>query len=69
MKLSCIVLKLVLTETKVNHPQCPFIQMTDTDVTFLFSSNIVGHTHMYVMTLMSSPPFLPLSRPWSGLSV
>ena len=42
--------------------------MTDTDVTFLFSSNIVGHTHMYVMTL-TSPPFLPLSRQWAGLSV
>ena len=42
--------------------------MTDTNVTFLFSSNIVGHTHMYVMTL-TSPPFLPLSRPWTGLSV
>jgi hypothetical protein len=33
---------------------CPFIQMTDTDDTFLFSSNIVGHTHMYVMTFTSS---------------
>jgi hypothetical protein len=42
--------------------------MTDTDVTFLLSSNIVGHTHIYVMTL-TSPPFLPLSRPWAGLSV
>ena len=42
--------------------------MTDTDVTFLLSSNIVGHTHMYVMTL-TSPPFLTLFRPWAGLSV
>ena len=58
----------VLHSLPVNHPQCPFIQMTDTNVTFLFSSNIVGHTHMYVMTL-TSPPFLPLSRPWAGLSV
>ena len=29
--------------------------MTDTDATFLFSSNIVGHTHMYVMTLTRLP--------------
>ncbi len=41
--------------------------MTDTDVTFLLSSNIVGHDHMYLMTL-TSPPFLPLSRPWAGLT-
>jgi hypothetical protein len=42
--------------------------MTDTDATFLFCYNIVGHTHMYVMTF-TSPPFLTLSRLWAGLSV
>ena len=39
--------------------------MTDTDVTFLFCYNIIGHAHMYVMTFTSTP-FLPLSRPWAG---
>ena len=50
------------------HPQCPFIQMNDTDVTFLSCYNVVGHTRMHVMTL-TSPPTLPLSRPWAGLSM
>ena len=61
----------VLNTLPVNHPQCPFIQMTDTDVTdvtFLSCYNIVGHTRMHVMTL-TSPPSLPLSRPWAGLSM
>jgi hypothetical protein len=58
----------VLHPLPVNHPQCPFIQMTDTDVTFLSCYNTVGHTRMHVMTLTSSPT-LPLSRPWSGLSM
>jgi hypothetical protein len=53
----------VLNTLPVNHPQCPFIQMTDTDVTFLSCYTIVGHTRMHVMTL-TSPPSLPLSRPW-----
>ena len=44
--------------------------MTDTDVTFLSCYNIIGHTRMDVMTLTrTSPPFLPLSRPWAGLSL
>ena len=42
--------------------------MTDTDVTFLSCYNTVGHTRMHVMTL-TSPPTLPLSRPWAGLSM
>ena len=42
--------------------------MTDTDVTFLSCYNIVGRTRMQVMTL-TSPPSLPLSRPWAGLSI
>ena len=50
------------------HPQCPFIPMTDTDVTFLSGYNIVGRARMHVMTL-TSPPSLPLSRPWAGLSM
>ncbi len=58
----------VLNTLPVNHPQCPFIQMTDTDVTFLSCYNTVGHTRMHVMTL-TSPPTLPLSRPWAGLSM
>ena len=58
----------VLHPLPVNHPQCPFIQMTDTDVTFQSCYNTVGHTRMYVMTL-TSPPTLPLSRPWAGLSM
>jgi hypothetical protein len=57
----------VLHPLPVNHPQCPFIQMTDTNITFLSCYNTVGHTRMYVMTL-TSPPSLPLSRPWAGLS-
>ena len=43
----------VLNAIPVNHPQCPFIQMTDTDVTFLSCYNTVGHTRMHVMTLTS----------------
>ena len=35
--------------------------MTDTDVTFLFCYNIIGHAHMHVMTF-TPPPLLPLSR-------
>jgi hypothetical protein len=44
------------------------MQMTDTEVTFLSCYNTVGHTRVRVMTL-TSPPFLPLSRPWAELSV
>jgi hypothetical protein len=58
----------VLNALPVNYPQCPFIKRTDTDVTFLLCYNIVGHTRMHVMTL-TSPPSLPLSRPWAGLSM
>jgi len=42
--------------------------MTDTEVTFLFCYNTVGHTRMYDMTL-TSPPSLPLSSPWAGLNM
>ncbi len=58
----------VLYPLPVNHTQCPFIQMTDTDVTFLSCCNTVGHTRMHVTTLTSLPT-LPLSRPWAGLSM
>jgi hypothetical protein len=44
------------------------LTVTDTDVTFLSCYNIIGHIRMDVMTL-TSPPSLPLSRPWAGLSV
>ena len=37
----------VLNALPVNQPQCPFIQMTDTDVTFLSCYNTVGHTRCY----------------------
>jgi hypothetical protein len=49
----------VLNALPVNHTQCPFIKMTDTDVTFLSCYNIVGHTRMHVMTL-TSPPSLQI---------
>ena len=58
----------VLYSLSGTHPQCPIIQMTNTEVTFLSWYNTVGHTRVYVMTL-TSPPSLPLSRPWSELSV
>ena len=58
----------VLYSLSGNHPQCPFVQMTDTEVTFLSCYNTVGHTRVYVMTL-TSPPSLPLSRSWAELSV
>jgi hypothetical protein len=58
----------VLCSLSGNHPQCPFIQMTYTDVTFLSHYNIVGHARVSVITL-TSPPSLPLSRLWAELSV
>jgi hypothetical protein len=57
----------VLNTLPINRPQCPFIQMTDTNVTFLSCYNIVGRARMHVMTL-TSPASLPLSRPWAGLN-
>ena len=45
----------VLYSLSGNHPQCPFIQMTDTEVTFLSCYNTVGHTRVYVMSLTSPP--------------
>ena len=58
----------VLYSLSGNHPQCPFVQMTDTEVTFLSCYNTVGHARVYVMAL-TSPPSLPLSRLWAELSV
>jgi hypothetical protein len=58
----------VLYSLSGNHPQCPFIQMTDTDVTFLSCYNIVGHARVCVITL-TSPPSLTRSRLWAELSV
>jgi hypothetical protein len=46
--------------------------MTDTDVTFPSCYNVVGHARIHVMTVtmtLTSPPSLPLSRPWAGLSM
>ena len=62
------ILSRVLYSLSGNHPQCPFIQMTDTDVTFLSCYNIVGHASVHVITL-TSPPSLPLSSLWAELSV
>ena len=59
---------ILLYSLSGNHPQCPFIQMTDTDVTFLSCYNTVGHARVYVMAL-TSPPSLLLSRLWAELSV
>jgi hypothetical protein len=50
----------VLHPLPVNHPQCPFIQMTDTDVTFLSASlscyNTVGDGSY---TYVRHHPYLP----------
>jgi hypothetical protein len=42
--------------------------MTDTGVTFLSNYNNVGRARVYITTL-TSPPSLPLSRPWAELKV
>jgi hypothetical protein len=45
-----------------NHPQCPFIQMADTDVTFPPNYSNMDLARLYVM-ILNSPPSLP---PGSG---
>jgi hypothetical protein len=42
--------------------------MTDTDVTFLPKYHNMDSARLYVM-ILTSPPSLPLSRPWAGLGV
>jgi hypothetical protein len=42
--------------------------MTDTDVTFLPEYHNMDPARLYVM-ILTSPPSLPLSRPWAGLGV
>jgi hypothetical protein len=42
--------------------------MTDTDVTFLPKYHNMDPARVYVM-ILTSPPSLPLSRPWVGLGV
>jgi hypothetical protein len=42
--------------------------MTDTDVTFLPEYHNMDPSRLYVM-IFTSPPSLPLSRPWAGLGV
>jgi len=54
-----------LSTSPFNHPQCPFIQMTDTDVRFLPDYNNMDPARFYVM-ILSSPPYLPLSGPGQG---
>jgi hypothetical protein len=46
-------------------PSVPFIQMTDTDVTFLLNYNCIDLARLYVM-ILTSPPSLPRSRLWAG---
>jgi hypothetical protein len=48
--------------------ECPFIPMTDTDVTFLPNYNKMDLARLYVM-ILTSPPSLPRSRLWTGLGV
>ena len=57
-----------LSTSQFNHPQCPFIKMTDTDVTFRPKYHNMDPARLYVM-ILTSPPSLPLSRPWAGLGV
>jgi hypothetical protein len=57
-----------LSTSPFNHLQCPFIQMIDTDVTFLPKYHNMDPARLYVM-ILTSPPSLTLSRPWAGLSV
>ena len=42
--------------------------MNDTDVTFLPEYHNMDPSRLYVM-ILTSPPSLPLSRPWAGLGV
>ena len=42
--------------------------MTHTDVTFLPEYHNMDPSRLYVM-ILTSPPSLPLSRPWAGLGV
>ena len=42
--------------------------MTDTDVTFRPEYHNMDSARLYVM-ILTSPPSLPLSRPWAGLGV
>ena len=42
--------------------------MTDTDVTFRPKYHNMDPARLYVM-ILTSPPSLPLSRPWAGLDV
>ena len=42
--------------------------MTDIDVTFLPNYKNMDLARLYVM-ILTSPPSLPLSRPWAGLGV
>ena len=46
----------VLHSLPVNHPQCPFIQMTDTNFTFLSCYNTVGDGSY---TYVRHHPYLP----------
>ena len=57
-----------LKTSPFNHSQCAFIQMTDTDVTFLTNYNNMDLSRLYVM-ILTSPPSLPRSRLWAGLGV
>jgi hypothetical protein len=49
----------------LRHPQCPFIQMTDTDVALLPNYNKMDLARSHVLILTSTPP-LPCFRLWQG---
>jgi hypothetical protein len=51
-----------LSTSPFNHSQCPFIQMTDTDVTFLPNYNNMDLARLYVM-ILTSPPGLGVRWP------
>ena len=57
-----------LSTSPFNHRQCPFIQMTDTEVTFLPKYHNMDPARLYVM-ILTSPPSLPRSRLWAGLGM
>jgi len=68
MSLFFPLVDVVLSTSPFNHPQGPFIQMNNTDVTFLPNYNNMDPARLYVM-ILSCPPSLPRSRLWAGLGV
>jgi hypothetical protein len=46
----------------LHHPQCPFIQMTDTDVTLLHNYNNMGLARSHVTSSASTVTMSPAGR-------